>query len=417
MGNGDDGHEGMLDEAMHTSEEVVARPREEKEVEKEKKKKPKATTTSRMSNQVKKRKAASSRGTTGIPKGLARVLEGYDIVRKIGEGTSGVVYVVQAKDDGQCDQTTNRFAIKAYKTVSKKGVCTAAIREIGLLRELNHPNVIRMNKVHIAQKERAVFLSYEYINHDLHEIIRRHVSQHKKIPEYTVKSLLWQILRGVDYLHSNWVMHRDLKPSNILITAEEGKSQGSAKIADFGLARLFRNTLQPLRADGVVVTLWYRSPELLLGTQHYSPAIDMWAVGCLFGELLRLRPLFYSHQLPGNTFQVNQMERIINILGRPSTTRWPALTEMDHWKNNTNNIQNYKPTKGKARKLESMLSMKKDCTAIHLLKRMLEYNPQKRITAAEALKHEYFQSEPYPGSNCFVENQMGKGPNNLEITL
>lgn len=130
----------------------------------------------------------------------------------------------------------------------------------------------------------------------------------------------------------------------------------------------------------------------------------MWAIGCLFGELIRLRPLFYSEQLPGSRFQVNQMERIINILGRPSTRSWSSLAEMDHWKNNTNNIKNYKPPKGKARRLESMLSLEKDDPAFVLLKRMLEYDPQKRISAADALKHEYFHTKPYPGSNCFADS-------------
>jgi cyclin-dependent kinase 8/11 len=343
-------------------------------------------------------------------------------MKKVGEGSSGVVYVVQEKpqEDDEARETKQQqrccFAIKAYKTASRRGVCTAAIREIGLLRELRHPNVIQMRQVHIAQKERAVFLSYEYINHDLQHVIRHHLSQHKSIPEYTIKSLLWQILRGCDYLHSNWVMHRDLKPSNILLMSE-GEQQGVAKIADFGLARIFKNPkLQPLTADGVVVTLWYRAPELLLGAQHYSPAIDVWAIGCLFGELLRLRPLFYSHQLAGNKFQVKQMERIINILGQPCVSRWPGLAETCHWKNNTDGIQGYKPSKGKARKLENMLSLKKDAPAIKLLKRMLEYDPQKRISAAEALKHEYFHTKPYPGSNCFVD-MVGRETSNLEVDL
>ena len=90
-----------------------------------------------------------------------------------------------------------------------------------------------------------------------------------------------------------------------------------------------------------MVTLRYRAPELLLGAAHYSPAIDMWAAGCLFGEVLRLKPLFYSDQLPGNAFQVNQMERIINVLGRPQASRWPQLAHMDHWKDNAGNIQQY----------------------------------------------------------------------------
>ncbi len=374
---------------------------------------------------------------------------------KIGEGSEGVVFVVErgkqkgaeeaaeaegaegageaegadgpsrgggnggGSSGGEAGGRASRYAIKAYKPASsssRRGVCTAAIREICLLRELQHPNVIQLNDVHIAQKERAVFLSYEYVSHDLQQVIRHFAQRREKIPAYTVKSLLWQVLRGLEYLHANWVMHRDLKPSNILITADptpprsgqaQGQGQGQAKIADFGLARVFKHSLQPLRANGTVVTLWYRAPELLLGARHYSPAIDMWALGCLFGELLRLKPLFYSDQLPGNAFQVRQMERIINVLGRPQPSRWPQLQQMEHWQRNAGNIQEYRPPKGKARRLEAMLALEKDDPALVLVRKMLEYDPAKRLTAAEALRDPYFRTEPFPGTNCFSDAILG----------
>ncbi|QDZ20455.1 cyclin-dependent kinase [Chloropicon primus] len=325
---------------------------------------------------------------------LLRCLKGNNVlVGKMGEGSEGVVYVVESKDE-----EGGRYAVKAYKTKGKNGVCTAAIREIGLLRELCHENVVRLKEVHVARAEQRVFLSYEKCASDLQQLIRHHLAQKRSIPAYTVKSLLWQILRGADYLHSNWVMHRDLKPSNILLDAKEGR----AKIADFGSARIFKKPLQHLlKANGVVVTLWYRAPELLLGAQHYTPAVDVWAIGCLFGELLRLRPLFHSEQRPQNKFQVKQMERIINILGRPTAGKW---RDIHHWKHNTDGIADYKPPRGKARKLETMLALGKDDQALVLLKRMLDYDPSKRITAAEALDHKYFQQEPYAGSNCFLED-------------
>merc|ERR1712091_33384 len=111
------------------------------------------------------------------------------------------------------------------------------------------------------------------------------------IAPHTVKSFLWQILMGLRHLHSNWVVHRDLKPSNILVMGA-GAEMGKVKIADFGLARSFQEPLQPLAENGVVVTIWYRAPELLLGAKHYTHAIDLWAAGCIFAELLRLGPPF-----------------------------------------------------------------------------------------------------------------------------
>lgn len=134
---------------------------------------------------------------------------------------------------------------------------------------------------------------FEFAEHDFLQLIHHHgTALRTSIQSGVLKSLLWQLLNGVAYLHANWVLHRDLKPANILIT-----SSGIVKIGDLGLARLFSSPLQPLYSgDKVVVTIWYRSPELLLGARHYTPAIDMWAVGCIWGELLALRPMFKGEE-------------------------------------------------------------------------------------------------------------------------
>lgn len=170
--------------------------------------------------------------------------------------------------------------------------------------------------------------------------------------EYTIKSFLWQLLNGVAYLHANWVMHRDLKPANILVTANGvvkvgktwnrrsmerlGKNRPIWKrltrlysltlwIGDLGLARLFYKPLQPLfNGDKVVVTIWYRAPELLLGSRHYTKAIDIWAIGCIFAELITLRPIFKGEEAKVENkktvpFQKNQLQKIFDILGNPTS--------------------------------------------------------------------------------------------------
>lgn len=147
---------------------------------------------------------------------------------------------------------------------------------MALCREMNHKNVI--NLVEVILEDKSIFIVFDYAEHDLLQIIHYHTHPDRKpIPESIIKSVLWQLLNGVSYLHQNWILHRDLKPANIMVS-----SDGVVKIGDLGLARLFSDPLQTLfSGDKIVVTIWYRAPELLLGARHYTPAIDLWAVGCI----------------------------------------------------------------------------------------------------------------------------------------
>lgn len=212
------------------------------------------------------------------------------------------------------------------------------------------------------------------------------------MPMQTVKSLLWQILQGMNYLHRNWIIHRDLKPSNILVTGQDKpiNERGCVKIADFGLARLFQAPLRPLTdVDAVVVTIWYRAPELLLGAKHYTKAIDMWAIGCIFAELITSKPLFQGveRERKGddrNPFQADQIDKIFRILGKPSVDQWPSVTELPNW-NQAQSWANH------PRVLQDRIrGLKKGTAGYDLLRKLLEYDPTKRITAESALKHPFF---------------------------
>jgi cyclin-dependent kinase 8/11 len=189
----------------------------------------------------------------------------------------------------------------ALKQIEGSGISMSACREIALLRELKHVNVINLQRVFLSHGDRKVWLLFDYAEHDLWHIIKFHrtaKSTKKQItfPKAMVKSLLYQILAGIHYLHSNWVLHRDLKPANILVMGD-GPDRGRVKIADMGFARLFNAPLKPLAdLDPVVVTFWYRAPELLLGARHYTKAIDIWAIGCIFAELLTSEPIFHCRQ-------------------------------------------------------------------------------------------------------------------------
>ncbi|XP_050291473.1 cyclin-dependent kinase E-1 [Quercus robur] len=326
-------------------------------------------------------------------------LQQYDLLGKIGEGTYGLVFLARIKS------STNRgksIAIKKFKqSKDGDGVSPTAIREIMLLREISHENVVKLVNVHINHVDMSLYLAFDYAEHDLYEIIRHHRDKvNQSIGQYTVKSFLWQLLNGLNYLHSNWIIHRDLKPSNILVMGE-GDEQGVVKIADFGLARIYQAPLKSLSDNGVVVTIWYRAPELLLGAKHYTSAVDMWAVGCIFAELLTLKPLFQGAEVKAtpNPFQLDQLDKIFKVLGHPTLEKWPTLANLPHWQQDVQHIQGHKYDNTG---LNTVVHLPIKGPAYDLLSKMLEYDPRKRITAAQALEHEYFRIEPLPGRNALV---------------
>ncbi|CAN8251754.1 unnamed protein product [Cochlearia groenlandica] len=327
-------------------------------------------------------------------------LQQYNLIGKIGEGTYGLVFLAKTKT-----LSKRPIAIKKFKqSKDGDGVSPTAIREIMLLREISHENVVKLVNVHINFADMSLYLAFDYAEYDLYEIIRHHRDKvSHSLNQYTVKSLLWQLLNGLNYLHSNWIIHRDLKPSNILVMGE-GEENGIVKIADFGLARIYQAPLKPLSDNGVVVTIWYRAPELLLGSKHYTSAVDMWAVGCIFAELLTLKPLFQGAEAKSsqNPFQVDQLDKIFKILGHPTTDKWPTLANLPHWQSDVQHIQAHKY---ESAGLHNVVHLSLKSQAYDLLSKMLEYDPLKRITASQALEHEYFRMDPLPGRNAFVATQ------------
>eukprot|EP00775_Hariotina_reticulata_P006675 gene6675-6899_t len=286
----------------------------------------------------------------------AEVEATYEKIERVGEGTYGVVYKAR-------DTRSNRIvALKKIRLEQEEeGVPSTAIREIALLKELNHPNVVRLYDV--IHADRRLYLVFEYLDLDLKKLMDAlpgFSSDHKLIKLY-----LYQMLSGIQYCHSR----RDLKPQNLLIDRQHNQ----LKLADFGLARAFGI---PVRAyTHEVVTLWYRSPEILLGAKTYSTPVDIWSIGCIFVEMVNHRPLF-----PGDS-EIDELYKIFMKLGTPDENVWPGVRS----------LPDYKETFPKWRPVPlTEICPHLDPLGLDLLSKMLVYDPQLRITARTALQHAYF---------------------------
>uniref|UniRef100_A0A165ZQU2 cyclin-dependent kinase n=1 Tax=Daucus carota subsp. sativus TaxID=79200 RepID=A0A165ZQU2_DAUCS len=306
-----------------------------------------------------------------------RNVDNFEKIRKIGEGTYGVVYKARNKITGEI------VALKKVKinNDSEEGFPLTALREINILLSSDHPSIIDLKEVVEGSTSDCCFLVMEYMDHDLKAVMDR-----KKQPfcQSEVKCLMLQLLQGVKYLHDNWVLHRDLKTSNLLLN-----SRGELKICDLGMARQYGSPAKPYTQ--LVVTLWYRAPELLLGAKRYSAAVDMWSVGCIMAELLLNRPLFN-----GDT-EINQIDKIFRMLGTPNETSWPGFSELPKAKvrfvKQPNNLLHKKFPAASFTGTPPLSN-----AGFDLLNSMLTCDPEKRITADAALNHQWFREFPLPMS-------------------
>lgn len=290
-------------------------------------------------------------------------LDKYEKLDKIGEGTYGVVYKARDKN------TKELYALKKIRLESEdEGIPSTAIREIALLKELQHPNIVRIHDVIHTNKK--LILVFEYIDYDLKKFLQ---SFDKGIDMKIVKSLLYQLVRGIAHCHQMRVLHRDLKPQNLLVSKE-----GILKLGDFGLARAFGIPVKNYTNE--VVTLWYRAPDILLGSKNYSTSIDIWSIGCIFVEMINLKPLF-----PGSSEQ-DQLKKIFKIMGTPDPEKWPGLTEYPEWK-----PENFDKYTGESL---SKICPKLDSDGLDLLDKMLRCNPAERISGKDAISHPFFKDIP-----------------------
>uniref|UniRef100_A0A3Q1GL38 cyclin-dependent kinase n=1 Tax=Acanthochromis polyacanthus TaxID=80966 RepID=A0A3Q1GL38_9TELE len=297
-----------------------------------------------------------------------RSVEEFQCLNRIEEGTYGVVY--RAKDK----KTDEIVALKRLKMEKEKeGFPITSLREINTILKAQHPNIVTVREIVVGSNMDKIYIVMNYVEHDLKSLME---TMKQPFLPGEVKTLMIQLLRGVRHLHDNWILHRDLKTSNLLLS-----HKGILKIGDFGLAREYGSPLKPYTP--VVVTLWYRSPELLLGAKEYSTAVDMWSVGCIFGELLTQKPLF-----PGKS-EIDQINKIFKDLGSPSEKIWPGYSELPAVKKMT--FTEY-PYNNLRKRFGALLSDQ----GFDLMNKFLTYCPSKRILSDEALKHEYFRETPLP---------------------
>uniref|UniRef100_A0A8D3BT52 cyclin-dependent kinase n=1 Tax=Scophthalmus maximus TaxID=52904 RepID=A0A8D3BT52_SCOMX len=287
-------------------------------------------------------------------------LETYIKLDKLGEGTYATVF------KGRSKLTDNLVALKEIRLEHEEGAPCTAIREVSLLKDLKHANIVTLHD--IIHTEKSLTLVFEYLDKDLKQYMD---DCGNILSMQNVKIFLFQILRGLAYCHRRKVLHRDLKPQNLLIN-----DRGELKLADFGLARA--KSVPTKTYSNEVVTLWYRPPDVLLGSSEYSTQIDMWGVGCIFYEMAAGRPLF-----PGSTVE-DELHLIFRLLGTPTEDSWPGISSIDEFKS-------YKFPKYKAQPLINH-APRLDTDGIDLLMSFLKYESKKRISADEAMRQPYFRS-------------------------
>jgi len=294
------------------------------------------------------------------------VEEKYEHHQVIGVGVYGTVYKAR---DRQTDQVV---AIKNLKIEEDygQGVPANVIREVVCLRDFTHPNIVEFIDIYITGAQ-DYSLIFEFVEGDLHKLLKSFRNEKTVMPMELAKRYSFELLNGIHACHVRLILHRDLKPQNILI------GRDGLKIGDFGLARMFSLPMRCYTLD--VITLWYRAPEILLGTHLYGPEVDMWSTGCIIAEMATGSATF-----PGDS-EIGTVLKIFKLVGTPTEQSWPGLHELEHYKatfpkwpsNDLQGIYNLRPEMGSE--------------GVELLRSLLPLNPKARLSARRAKSSPFVQ--------------------------
>ncbi|KZT68342.1 Pkinase-domain-containing protein [Daedalea quercina L-15889] len=306
----------------------------------------------------------------------------YNVLTKLGEGTFGEVHKAVHREKGY---------IVALKRIlmhnEKEGMPVTALREIKILKSLCHPNIINIQDMFvvksIGKEPLSVYMVFPYMDHDLAGLLE---NERVKFNPSQIKLYMKQLIEGTEYMHRNHILHRDMKAANLLIS-----NDGCLKIADFGLARAFDPKITQVKEDvrgkerkytNCVVTRWYRPPELLLGARQYGGEVDMWGIGCVLGEMFWRRPI-----LPGGS-DIDQLEKIWQLCGTPNEQTWPGWDQLP----GCEGVRTWNTYNRRLRIVYEQIGSE----TVDLLDKLLSCNPRERLTAEQALDHDYFWTDPLP---------------------
>jgi len=296
--------------------------------------------------------------------------EQYECLEILGQGMFGSVY------RARCRSTGELVAIKRLLFEDEEdGVPSSVIREVCLLRDFKHPNVVRLLQVHATEAQYS--LVFEHIESDLHVALKRVRRAREFLPMQTIRGYARDLTNGVAACHLRMIIHRDLKPSNVLVSPE------GLKICDFGLARVFEPKVRSYTHD--VITLWYRAPEILLGSMSYSTPVDVWSVGCCLFEIATLYALF-----PGNS-EIGTIFLIFQRLGTPTKSTYKDLASLAHFSSSypvweptdlTDAVREYRP---------EFLDEPGADDFMDLVRAMLSMHPSERMPAKRAKVHTFLR--------------------------
>jgi len=309
----------------------------------------------------------------------SNVLRKFEISHRVGRGAYGIVWEATSKKTGHIVALKKIFDAFQNNTDAQR-----TFREIMLLQSLKHPNIIKLINVYRAINDRDIYLTFEYMETDLHSTIRANILQ-----EIHQKYIFFQILCCMKYLHSAQLVHRDMKPSNVLIN-----SDCLVKVCDFGLARSLtsKGAANSQVLTDYVATRWYRAPEILFGSAQYTTGVDLWACGCILGEMISCKAMFPGHST------MDQIDRIIRFTGYPSSQDIEAV-KSPFARTMLESVSHHK-----AIKFETAYP-KEDRDKLHMLDKLLRFNPKHRLSADDCLKLKWMKD-----FHCEEDEPVAKGP-------